>query len=210
MQKLKVLQTLDDVPLTLNELSQSGVGRAVRRLKSQPGELGLTARGLIIKWKSLLDEHIKHEKISISASDAPVAEKRRSDEQSAPSKEMKQKRRNNTPIEQEMEDPEPSAASKISVNSSSGFSFEQVLNFPASAPLLKKKKVKKNYQLSAIDDAPSTSSYTPSSNALSSRPSRQFTNEILSSLSEPVERPDTIMELKPSSRLSGMYIHFID
>ncbi|VDN11328.1 unnamed protein product, partial [Dibothriocephalus latus] len=66
--KLKVLGTLNEVALTLSELSRSGVGRAVRRLKGEPGELGKAARNLLLKWKSLLDEHIKREDIVIESS----------------------------------------------------------------------------------------------------------------------------------------------
>ncbi|XP_018646670.1 elongin A-related [Schistosoma mansoni] len=64
--KLRVLSTLNEVKLTLSELSESGVGRAVRKLKNEPGELGKTASTLILKWKNLLSEHIKQESINIS------------------------------------------------------------------------------------------------------------------------------------------------
>ncbi|KAK4472866.1 hypothetical protein MN116_002714 [Schistosoma mekongi] len=63
--KLRVLSTLNEVKLTLSELSESGVGRAVRKLKNEPGELGKTANTLISKWKNLLNEHIKQESIDL-------------------------------------------------------------------------------------------------------------------------------------------------
>ncbi|CAH8464538.1 unnamed protein product [Schistosoma turkestanicum] len=64
--KLRVLSTLNEVKLTLSELSESGVGRAVRKLKNEPGELGKTASTLILKWKNLLSEHIKQESINLN------------------------------------------------------------------------------------------------------------------------------------------------
>ncbi|CAH8463530.1 unnamed protein product [Heterobilharzia americana] len=63
--KLRVLSTLNEVTLTLSELSESGVGRAVRKLKNEPGELGQTACTLISKWKNLLSEHIKQESVNL-------------------------------------------------------------------------------------------------------------------------------------------------
>ncbi|KAH8849523.1 Transcription elongation factor B polypeptide 3 [Schistosoma japonicum] len=63
--KLRVLSTLNEVKLTLSELSESGVGRAVRKLKNEPGELGKTANTLISKWKNLLSEHIQQESIDL-------------------------------------------------------------------------------------------------------------------------------------------------
>lgn len=56
-----MLNTLNDVTLTLGELSKSGVGRAVRKLKKEPGLLGQTAKFILSKWKQLLDQHIEHE-----------------------------------------------------------------------------------------------------------------------------------------------------
>ncbi|CAH8828135.1 unnamed protein product [Trichobilharzia szidati] len=69
--KLRVLSTLNEVALTLSELSESGVGRAVRKLKNEPGELGQTARTLISKWKNLLSEHIKQESINLPIPENP-------------------------------------------------------------------------------------------------------------------------------------------
>ncbi|OON14989.1 transcription elongation factor S-II protein [Opisthorchis viverrini] len=63
--KLHVLGTLNEVTLTLSELSESGVGRAVSKLKSSPGELGSTARLLVTKWKRLLREHLAKESVQL-------------------------------------------------------------------------------------------------------------------------------------------------
>ncbi|KAG5454101.1 Transcription elongation factor B polypeptide 3 [Clonorchis sinensis] len=63
--KLHVLGTLNEVSLTLSELSESGVGRAVSKLKSSPGELGSTARLLVTKWKRLLREHLAKESVQL-------------------------------------------------------------------------------------------------------------------------------------------------
>ncbi|KAF6775141.1 hypothetical protein AHF37_04947 [Paragonimus kellicotti] len=67
--KLQVLGTLNEVTLTLSELSESGVGRAVSKLKSAPGELGNTARLLVSKWKRLLRDHMAKTSLSLPMHD---------------------------------------------------------------------------------------------------------------------------------------------
>ncbi|KAA3671779.1 uncharacterized protein DEA37_0000164 [Paragonimus westermani] len=67
--KLQVLGTLNEVTLTLSELSESGVGRAVSKLKSAPGELGSTARLLVSKWKRLLRDHMAKTSLTLPIHD---------------------------------------------------------------------------------------------------------------------------------------------
>ncbi|KAF5401240.1 Transcription elongation factor B polypeptide 3 [Paragonimus heterotremus] len=67
--KLQVLGTLNEVTLTLSELSESGVGRAVSKLKSAPGELGNTARLLVSKWKRLLRDHMAKTSLTLPMPD---------------------------------------------------------------------------------------------------------------------------------------------
>ncbi|CAL8104438.1 unnamed protein product [Calicophoron daubneyi] len=69
--KLRVLGTLNEVTLTLSELSESGVGRAVSKLKNVPGELGQTARTLVTKWKRLLRDHLAKESLSLPTEEEP-------------------------------------------------------------------------------------------------------------------------------------------
>ncbi|VEL26543.1 unnamed protein product [Protopolystoma xenopodis] len=63
--KLKVLDGLSDANLTLNELYESGVGRAVSKLKGEPGLLGKAARDLVLKWRNLLNDHLRRENIDV-------------------------------------------------------------------------------------------------------------------------------------------------
>ncbi|THD23926.1 Transcription elongation factor B polypeptide 3 [Fasciola hepatica] len=60
-QKLRVLNALNDVKLTLTELSESGLGKKVSQLKNEPGDLGTTARSLVSKWKTLLKDYLRWE-----------------------------------------------------------------------------------------------------------------------------------------------------
>ncbi|VDP88075.1 unnamed protein product, partial [Echinostoma caproni] len=73
-QKLRVLNTLNDVKLTLSELSESGLGRIVSRLKNEPGDLGTTARILVTKWKNLLQNYLKRESAQLSDQPGSVGE----------------------------------------------------------------------------------------------------------------------------------------
>ncbi|KAL5110091.1 Transcription elongation factor B polypeptide 3 [Taenia crassiceps] len=175
--KLKVLRTLDEVTLTLSELSKSGVGRAVRRLKSEPGELGQRARSLVIKWKALLDEHMKRENIQISdlmreKQEPPTST---NELESQPPLMRQSKSRKRPPS------PEPISQS---LDASSGLSFEQAMSM--TAPI--KKKVKKRSKVALEKDSTDLR-----------YPSRSFTQEILSSLSAPFDRPH-IQEQVPVSR----------
>ncbi|KAA0187055.1 Transcription elongation factor B polypeptide 3 [Fasciolopsis buskii] len=65
-QKLRVLNALTDVKLTLTELSESGLGKKVSQLKNEPGDLGTTARGLVSKWKTLLKDYLRWESNQIA------------------------------------------------------------------------------------------------------------------------------------------------
>ncbi|KAL7064808.1 hypothetical protein AAHC03_05295 [Spirometra sp. Aus1] len=239
--KLKVLGTLNEVALTLSELSRSGVGRAVRRLKGEPGELGKAARNLLLKWKSLLDEHIKRENIVIESSvhknrANPPSNRSSNKEPSeiTPKKKPKlvksdkpdyeiavksangfhahlphsssedslagQKHRNNEKRKTEL----PTTLSRsnaipavtgetLSLDSSSGLSFEESLFM--SSTVSKKPKHKKHKT--------SKSSHLPSSDPLPSS-SREFAEEVLNSLAEPVDRPDAYVQ-KASVRAEGTY-----
>ncbi|VDD84219.1 unnamed protein product [Mesocestoides corti] len=166
--KLKVLRTLSGVALTLTELSNSGVGRAVRRLKAEPGELGETAKNLVTKWRALLDEHMKRENIMI------------------PNK--VEKPRNLTgsleplsPFSKTIKRHASSVSETQSLDASSGLSFEQAMN----VTITMKKKPKKRSVAKMKEEMPSF------------HLSREFTQDILSSLSVSVDRPDAC---KPSPK----------
>ncbi|VDK34003.1 unnamed protein product [Taenia asiatica] len=165
--KLKVLRTLDEVTLTLSELSKSGVGRAVRRLKSEPGELGQRARSLVIKWKALLDEHMKRENIQISELMREKQEPPMSTNE--PESQLPFHRQSN--LRKRPSSPEPVSQS---LDASSGLSFEQAMSM--TAPV--KKKVKKRPKVALEKESTDLR-----------HPSPSFTQEILSSLSAPFDRP---------------------
>ncbi|VDM17203.1 unnamed protein product [Hydatigera taeniaeformis] len=176
--KLKVLRTLDEVTLTLSELSKSGVGRSVRRLKSEPGELGLRARSLVIKWKALLDEHMRRENIKISDL------MRENQGQLRPSNGLKSQ----LPLlRQSKSRKRPSSPEPISqsLDASSGLSFEQVMSM--TVPI--KKKLKKRPKVVHEKE------YTDLK-----YPSASFTQEILSSLSAPFDRPYIQQQVPVSER----------
>ncbi|XP_078664437.1 elongin-A-like isoform X2 [Branchiostoma floridae x Branchiostoma belcheri] len=52
--RLKILQRLDSLPITIELLQATGVGKAVNGLRKQEGELGDQARGLVQKWKGMV------------------------------------------------------------------------------------------------------------------------------------------------------------
>ncbi|CAH1248042.1 ELOA3 [Branchiostoma lanceolatum] len=52
--RLKILQRLDSLPITIELLQATGVGKAVNGLRKQVGELGDQARGLVQKWKGMV------------------------------------------------------------------------------------------------------------------------------------------------------------
>lgn len=241
--KLHVLGTLNEVNLTLDELSDSGVGRAVKSLKHAPGELGRTARLLLSKWKKLLrshmiigslsqsDDNVLHEAangpVSCSQSpiDVPLKETVVPDPKKLRLPEQRQSpvlRLNETGelleaisiVKQPLSpDPVPSGSLKAprspssvtreynkktivkqkrslspeSIDSSSGMSFIESLSVGSVPCRSKKKKVK-----SAVPKLKSVKHLPESLSLPTSQPSATFTKEILSSLSEDVDRPDII------------------
>ena len=199
-QKLKVLRTLNEVSLTLSELSDSGVGRAVRLLKSQPGELGQLARGLVIKWKALLDEHMMRENIQVSELFSKQKQVKNFEKASVSTKPVSEK-------EPSLKFPPsipPLKASKRhlstepippSLDASSGLSFEQAMSMSVTV----KKKAKKRHKPSVCEENEHTKLKYPS---------RAFTQEILSSLSDSIDLQDTqrkVLPSKPSGRLIQFY-----
>ncbi|CDS42112.1 transcription elongation factor b polypeptide 3 [Echinococcus multilocularis] len=165
--KLKVLRTLDEVTLTLSELSNSGVGRAVRRLKSEPGELGQRARSLVIKWKALLDEHIKRGNIQIPE----LMRKKQELPVSANEPEFQLPFLRQLKSCKRPSSPEPVSQS---LDASSGLSFEQAMSMTAPIKKKGKKRPKVAHEREFTDLR---------------YPSQAFTQEILSSLSIPFDLP---------------------
>ncbi|RTG80389.1 uncharacterized protein DC041_0006001 [Schistosoma bovis] len=242
--KLRVLSTLNEVKLTLSELSESGVGRAVRKLKNEPGELGKTASTLILKWKNLLSEHIKQESINISvpkdSEKCDVNETSKSLRQTSSrgksASVISEKTINSTKSPennlgrnvQHLDDDVVPNAQNIryftqlqllvvfqtvllltirahilskkrkstdivdSIDSSSGMSFMDSLNVNANTRTHRKKKC--NLISASSDDSQQgvdrKLDITPLNIPL--RPSEAFSAEIISSLSEPVSRPDVV------------------
>lgn len=134
----------------------------------------------MIKWKALLDEHMKRENIQISElmrekQEPPISI-------NEPESQLPFQRQSNS--RKRPSSPEPVSQS---LDASSGLSFEQAMSM--TAPI--KKKVKKRPKVAPEKE----STYLR-------YPSPSFTQEILSSLSAPFDRPH-IQEQVSIPRRSG-------
>lgn len=189
---MQVLRTLADVKLTLGELSNSGVGRSVRRLKREPGELGRKSRELVIKWKALLDEHMKRENIDAHSINTPPVHS-----SSFTSKHTEGGRKARKRTSHESPAPPLSSSSDVrrkgeresvtaSIDASSGLSFEQAMG---SVLPVKKSKKRRGEKQQTEKPGPSHST---------------FAQGILASLEVPVDRPDMHCNDPPVPRRSGM------
>lgn len=190
--------------MTLSQLSDTGIVRAVRRLKSEPDEIGLRARRLLEKWRAHINEYVERD---------PNSKNEKKD--SKPKGNLKEKKHSLT-SEPGFRIPSQSPAFKSlkrrpspepfspSLDASSGLSFEQAMRM--SVPV--KKKPKKCSKC-ATQSSTSNSDEKQNQRADSSRyPSRAFTEEILQSLADPFERPD--VQQKPTQRHSGLLMHLVE
>ena len=197
-----MLRTLSEVTLTLSELSDSGVGKAVRLLKSQPGELGQLARSLVLKWKALLDEHIKRENIQMSELVNKQKNVKKHEKKNGSSNSVVEMGSSfklpllQPPVKAPKRHLSPEPISP-SLDSSSGLSFEEAMNM--TAPV--KKNPKKHPKTDARGEKNGFNNLR--------YPSRAFTQEILSSLSDSFDPPDLEQKasvLKPNGMLIVFFI----
>nr|CUU98653.1 hypothetical transcript [Hymenolepis microstoma] len=200
--KLRILMKLDRVSVELGLISDTGIGRAVKSVSSEPNEIGKLARNLVSKWRNLLKQHIGKTQTPALSTNPSVNNERReflSEKSPIVSKSLDA----NKP--ELCEPSQPPAAKSLkrrssipspSLDSSSGLSFEAALSL--SAPV--KKKLKRS-KLPATSATPSNTNNNEKNSKESDaqNPGQSFTEEILKSLADPFERPD----VQPASQRSS-------